>query len=279
MSGSVAVLASAVDSVLDLAVSLFNYFAVANSEKPADDTFNYGRGKIEAIASVIEGVIITISGFYILYESVKKALANTPISDIEISVGVMIVSFVITFFLVTYLNLVAKKTNSLVIKSDALHYKTDMLTNGAVLVSLILIKLTGLEIVDSIIGGAIAVYIIYSAYTLIKEGVLMLMDVALDDATVDAIQSIIESQQELSDYHYLKTRRSGKYNFVDVHLVFNESFSLMAAHKVSDRVEDKIRALDSESEWVINIHLDPVDDSDETVEQRLNKHKHETTNL
>ena len=127
-SGSVAVLASAVDSILDMFVSIFNYFAISNSEKPADEQFNYGRGKIEALASVIEGTIITMSGLFLLYQAGKKAYTGEVSSYMETSLIVMVISLFITIALVAYLNAVAKASNNMVIKADALHYKTAAFT-------------------------------------------------------------------------------------------------------------------------------------------------------
>jgi len=261
MSGSVAVLASAVDSILDLFVSLFNYFAISNAEKPADDTFNYGRGKIEALASVIEGTIITISGLFLLYQAAEKAYTGEISTYLGASLIVMIISLVITLLLVLFLNKVAKKTKNMVIKADALHYKTDVYTNGAVLISLMLIYLTGYEIVDVIVGGGIALFIIYSAYELIEEGILVLLDRSLNEEQVIKIKSIIEEEKKVNDYHFLKTRQAGQYTFVDVHLVFDCLITLMEAHRASDRIEDKIKELDTDTNWVVNIHLDPYDDS------------------
>ena len=262
MSGSVAVLASAVDSVLDLFVSIFNYFAISNSEKPADDQFNYGRGKIEALASVIEGTIITISGLFLLYQAISKYLNDTISSYGEISIIVMIISLGITIGLVAYLNAIAKQTDNMVIKADALHYKTDVYTNIAVLVSLVSIYFTSYEIIDVIIGGAISVYIIYSAYELIEEGVMVLLDRALDEDITQKIKEIIANENKVNDYHFLKTRTAGNNNFVDVHIVFDCLISLMDAHRASDHIEDKIKNLDKNKQWIINIHLDPYDDSD-----------------
>ena len=261
MSGSVAVLASAVDSILDLFVSLFNYFAISNAEKPADDTFNYGRGKIEALASVIEGTIITISGLFLLYQAAEKAYTGEISTYLGASLIVMIISLVITMLLVLFLNKVAKKTKNMVIKADALHYKTDVYTNGAVLISLMLIYLTGYEIVDVIVGGGIALFIIYSAYELIEEGILVLLDRSLNEEQVIKIKSIIQEEKKVNDYHFLKTRQAGQYTFVDVHLVFDCLITLMEAHSASDRIEDKIKELDTDTNWVVNIHLDPYDDS------------------
>lgn len=260
-SGSVAVLASAIDSILDLFVSIFNYFAISNSEKPADNKFNYGRGKIEALASVIEGTIITISGFFLFYVAIKKYITGEISQYAQISIIVMAISLFVTTALVIYLNKIAKDTNNMVIKADALHYKVDIWANIAVLVSLLLVYISGDEIFDVIIGGAIALYIIYSAYELIQDGVLVLLDSSLEDDFIEEIKTIIQNENDVNDYHWLKTRNAGNNNFVDVHLVFDCVITLMAAHRVSDTIEEKIKLLDSSKTWIINIHLDPYDDS------------------
>jgi len=262
ISGSVAVLASAIDSILDMFVSLFNYFAISNAEKPADKYFNYGRGKTEALASVIEGVIITISGLFLLYTAINKYFSNEISTYINISLIVMIISLFITISLVAYLNAVAKKTNNMVIKADALHYKTDVWVNIAVLLSLVIVHFTGYEIVDIIIGASISLYIIYSAYELIEDGVLVLLDRALPQSQAKNIEKIFQSCKDINDFHDLKTRTAANTNYLDVHLVFDCLITLMAAHKIADRIEAKIRKLDTKKDWVINIHMDPYDDSD-----------------
>jgi cation diffusion facilitator family transporter len=260
-SGSVAVLASAVDSVLDMFVSLFNYFAINSAEKPADDDFNYGRGKIEALASVIEGTIITISGLFLFYTAIEKYINQRTSSYLNESLTIMIISLFITISLVIYLNKIAKDTNNMVIKADALHYKTDVYSNGAVLVSLLLVHFTNNEIFDVIIGAMISIYIIYSAYELIQDGVLVLLDRSLDDDIVNHIMEIIDNEPKVNSYHFLKTRQAGNDTFVDVHLVFDTEISLLDAHQISDIIEDKIKKLDTNTNWVINAHLDPYDDS------------------
>ena len=261
-SGSVAVLASAVDSILDMFVSLFNYFAISNSEKPADEHFNYGRGKIEALASVIEGVIITMSGLFLLYTAIKKYFTGEVSTYLDISLIVMVISLFITIGLVAYLNAVAKKTNNMVIKADALHYKTDVWVNVAVLFSLVAVYFTQYEIIDIIVGIGISIFIIYSAYELIEDGVLVLLDRALDEEISEQIIKIIKSEKQINDYHFLKTRCAGDNNFVDVHLVFDCLIPLMDAHSIADIVEDKIKELDETKTWITNIHMDPYDDSD-----------------
>ena len=259
-SGSVAVLASAIDSVLDMFVSIFNYFAISNSEKPADKNFNYGRGKIEALASVIEGTIICVSGLFLLYQAAKKAINGDVSKYLDISLFVMSISLIITIALVIFLNKIAKQTGSMVIKADALHYKTDVYSNAAVLISLVLVTFTGIELIDIIIGGGISIFIIFSAYELIKEGVLVLLDRSLKEETVKKIIKIIKEENRVNAHHLLKTREAGNQTFVEVHLVFDCIITLMDAHRISERIEDKIQQIDSTRQWLINIHMDPYDD-------------------
>ncbi|MDO8453087.1 MAG: cation diffusion facilitator family transporter [Sulfurimonas sp.] len=260
-SGSIAVLASAIDSFLDLTVSLFNYFALNNAEKDPDEQFHFGRSKIEPLAAVIEGTIISFSAIFILYEALKKFVHNEPMQHITESVLVMVASFVITAILVLFLNYVAKKTKNMVIKADALHYKTDLFSNGSVLIALALISYTGEQLIDPILGVGIALYMIYSAIPIIKEGVLMLLDAAIPQEDIQKIQNIIESEPEITTYHDLKTREAGSHIFISVHAVFNINISLYDAHLISDRIEEKLRKLFEDKKSHILIHLDPYDDS------------------
>ncbi|NPA03420.1 MAG: cation transporter, partial [Epsilonproteobacteria bacterium] len=188
LSGSTAVLASAIDSILDIAVSMFNYFAISKAEKAPSEKFNYGLGKIEALAAVIEGTIITISGLFIFYKGVMNIIQERQIEYLGSSILVMVISILLTGALVVYLNSVYKKTQNMVIKSDALHYKTDLFSNSAVLLSLAIIYFTGWHWIDGVFGIAIAIYIIKEAFELIKEGTLMLLDVALEEEMVERIK-------------------------------------------------------------------------------------------
>jgi len=261
MTGSVAVIASAIDSLLDMVISIFNNIAVRVSESKPDSKFNYGKGKIEGLAALFEGLFISASGLYIIYEGIRKIIDHEPIVKISLSIYVMVFSMAVTFFLVMFLAYVVRKTNHLVIKSDLLHYKTDLLTNGAVLVSLIVVKITGWYYIDFILSILIGVYIIKEASEIVKEGFEILLDVSLDFETVEKIKEIIKKEPLVLDYHCLRTRKSGNRNFVDVHLVLTPDMKLKLAHTIIENVEEKIRKLDPDKKWIINIHADPYDDS------------------
>jgi ferrous-iron efflux pump FieF len=263
LSGSVAVLASAVDSLLDLVVSAFNYFALHHSDKEPDEHFNFGRRKLEPLAAVIEGTIISLSALFILYESISKLVQGSGVEHLDASIIVMTISIVITAALVLFLRYVANKTGNMVIRADALHYQTDLLSNGAVLVALGLIALTDFPLIDPILGIGISAYMLYSAFPLIKEGILMLLDAALDSENVAKIDQLLNSQLDISSYHDLRTRRSGSDINLSVHIVFSISTSLYDAHMVGDRIELALKNLFPDNNIYALIHLDPYDDSEE----------------
>ncbi|MFA5454912.1 MAG: cation diffusion facilitator family transporter [Sulfurimonas sp.] len=262
LSGSIAVLASAIDSLLDLTVSLFNYFALHNSEKDPDDKFHHGRSKIEPLAAVIEGTIISLSALFILYEALVKIVHPREMEYMGVSIFVMLISIIITSLLVLFLNGVAKKTGNMVIKADALHYKTDLFSNGAVLLALGLVFFTGENLIDSVLGIGIGIYMIYSAMPIIKEGVLMLLDAALSEEDIQKIKDIIENDATTTNYHHLQTRESGSHIFISVHVVFNVSISLYDAHLISDKLEAKLKKLFENKKVHVLIHMDPYDDSE-----------------
>ena len=260
MSGSVAVLASAIDSILDMAVSLFNFFAIKKAEEHPNEMFPYGKGKVQAIAGVIEGTIITLSGIFIIYEAIRKVLHEEPTQYLGISLGVMLFSILVTFFLVRYLLVVAEKTDNIVIKADALHYQTDLLSNGAVVAALLVVWLTGWDWVDALFGLGIGLYIIYSAYEIIEEGIMILLDRSLPSEIVAKIGEIIGNHPKVNGFHWLKTRTDGTRNYVEFHLVLTPEMTLEEAHHIAEELECKIAALEPNKGWVITPHFDPYDD-------------------
>ncbi len=262
LSGSVAVLASAIDSILDMGVSVFNYFAIKKSEENPSEEYQYGKGKIQAIAALIEGTIITISGLFIIYIGVKKFFEVYETTLLTPSIIAMSISIIITYFLVQYLSKVAYETDNLVIKADALHYKTDLWSNAAVLISLVLVFITKLDWIDALFGIGIGIYIIYSAYEIIVEGIGILLDRALDPNIVAKIGEIISKHPEVTSFHWLRTRTDGTTNFVEFHMVLRPNILLLEAHRIADEVEDIMREIDRRKRWVITPHFDPYDDED-----------------
>lgn len=265
ISGSVVVLASAIDSLLDMFVSLFNHFTYKKAQSPSTASFNYGFGKLEGMAGIVESALICGSGAYIIYRSIQKFIANEAIKSIESGIFIMLISICATFRIVSFLKIVAKNNHSIIIKSEILHYKTDLFSNIAVILSLILVYITGIGAIDCLVGAILGIYICAQSYKIAREGFLILLDRAIDDETHDKIVAILESHKgrAISSYHNLKSRQSGKNIFLEYHLVFDKEISLFSAHEISDRIEAQIKGISADFEWIILVHLDPYDDSND----------------
>lgn len=261
-SGSVAVLGSAIDSMLDFIVSLLNLFALRKSRKQADERFNFGYTKLEALAALFECVIIVVAAGYIFYESVKKFSEPNLEINLGLSLGVMVFSVVVTLCLVLFLNQISKKSGNLIIKADALHYKIDLFSNLAVIISLLIIKFSGFVMIDAIFGIVISGYIAQSAINLGKDAFGILLDHAASPEVTDEIIKMIKAKQRISDFHYLNTRQSVNTIFLTLHLVFDKDISLYDAHEVADSLEAEIREKFKEFSWQITTHLDPYNDKE-----------------
>ncbi len=270
ISGSVALLSSAVDSLLDTGVSIFNYFAIKFSKDPADREHNYGHGKMEGIAATFEWIIITLSGLYIIYESVIKIITPEPIKYINWTLVVMLISILATGWLVYFLNSVYKKTKNLVIKWDALHYKMDFFTNIAVIITLaILFFFPTLGWIDWVVWWFIWIYIIIEAYKLIMQWTDLLLDKILtENEDIRKIIQMYVDSWEIQSFHCLKTRAWGSHDkFVEFHFVMPPETTILKAHDTGDKIEDSIELLDTKSRWHIVWHIDPYDDSKTDVKK------------
>lgn len=261
-TGSIVVLASAIDSLLDICMSAFNYFALKEAQKPANKHFNYGFVKIQYIATMLEGLIILASAGYIFYKSILHLDLKTPIVDMKIAIWVMILSIFVVGVLIMFLGKIAKSTQNQVIKTDILHYKSDLFSNGAILLSLVVIELSGFYLIDSIFGILIAFYIAYSAFGIIKSGVFMLLDKALDENTQKNILQILENSA-IFGYRNFKTRIVDDKVFVVIDLIFPKAITLASAHYIADSIEENIKKIDPAKKWEVITHLEPAEYFDE----------------
>ncbi len=262
MTGSITVLASAVDSCLDFLVSAFNAVAVRQAGRPSDEAFNYGRGKLEGLAASFEGAFILVSAVYIAWQSIQRLTHPQTLlpADLNIAAAVIVLSISVTGTLVFYLKRASKIARSLILEADAMHYRTDLLTGAGVLGSLIAIRLTGWQILDPLVALALSIYIAAASLPLMRKGLGQLLDRSLDPILVERIRSVAESHAMVNGMHEIRSRLAGDTYFLDFHLVLSESMTLGQAHRISDEIENRIRALE-QVRWSINIHLDPVDDS------------------
>ncbi|PHS30192.1 MAG: divalent metal cation transporter FieF [Methylophaga sp.] len=257
MSDSVSVLATLLDSSLDVVASVINLFAVRHALQPADHEHRFGHGKAEALAGMAQAFFIAGSaGFLLLQASGRLFHPQAEIASLEIGVGVMIFSIIATLLLLSFQKYVISKTHSTAIKADALHYKTDLWVNASVIVALVL-TFYGWPYFDALFAVGIAIFILYSAWGIIRESIDLLMDHELPDAERKKIKDRVMTHGDVLGLHDLRTRRSGNTIFIQLHLELDGALSLSVAHAVAERVEQDLISLFPSAEVII--HEDPVD--------------------
>ena len=255
ITDSVSLLSTLVDSILDAGASLITMVAVHHAMKPADDDHKFGHGKAEALAGLVQSVIIALSALFLLYEVSTRLITPEPIEHSPIGLGVVMFAIVATLFLISYQNRVIAQTGSVAIKADSMHYKTDLYINGGVLIALVLSRYTESSLFDSILGGAIAIYIFYSSWQIARQVADILMDRELPLDIVEKIRSIALSHNFVIGIHDLRTRSTGHEIFVQLHMELDGGITLYKAHEISDEVEASIEAEFANAE--VLIHLDP----------------------
>lgn len=258
LTGSVSVLASAVDSILDIGSSTVNYFAIKQSEQPPDNDHRYGHAKFESLASLIQAGVITLSGLYILYEAYARFESGKAVKSIEGGIWVMLFSLAVTFFLVIFLRKVAKKENSSILKTESLHYEIDLLTGGGVLAGLVLVKVTGINAIDPFISVLIALKTVYSALVLGKEVSEDLVDKALDEDDLKKIHGVLNQYNcVIVGWHKLRTRKAGTEKFADLHVQVNRHLTIEDAHTIADMIEKDIAETLGGAD--VQIHIEPCE--------------------
>ena len=256
ITGSMSMITSAVDSLGDLFISVVNLFVIRFSGLAPDDEHNYGHHKIEGLGAMFEGGFIFAAGCFIVYEAIHKITVGEVSHDSVLGIAVMLPILAMTFGTVLYLRKVAKETGSLVVKADALHYTTDVHVNIGVLVSLVLVKLTGKPILDSIISIGIALYMIYSSLHVLKEGFGLVMDKSLEPEVVKKLTGALAACGKIIGFHDFKTR-AGRVPHVDFHIVVRPEMTALEVHDVYLELRAAIRAI-AGAETKVLMHTDPL---------------------
>jgi len=258
ISGSISVFAQAADSFLDLFAGLVTFFAVRIATKPADEEHPFGHGKVEDMAGMVQGVLLFIAAGLIIYSSVQRIINKTPIELAEAGMVAMVVSMVASVLLSRHLLKVSRATGSVVLEANARNITGDIYSTAAVLVGLIVVRLTGLSILDPIIAIGIAIYIAKIAYDAINKPLLGLVDASLPRSEQAVIKSCLAEQgNQIVGFHELRTRRSGNQRYIDLHLVMAKGISLEQAHQVCDLLEVDIRLKLPRTN--VTIHVEPCD--------------------
>jgi len=267
LTGSVGLLGSLIDSTLDLAASLLNALALREASLPADREHRFGHGKAEALAGLGQATLIAGSSAFLIFESVNRIAHPVALSHSAIGIAVIAVSMIATVVLVLYQKSVVRRTGSLAISADSLHYASDLVLNGSVIVGLVMGGMMNLPRADAVVGLLVGFYIVYGAWRILRLAYDQLMDHEFDDSDRQKIKDIVARNPHVRHMHDLRTRRSGLDSFIQLHIELDPQISLMKAHAISDRVEAAIKAAFPHAEVII--HEDPagVEDLSRLIEQ------------
>ncbi|WP_095125486.1 cation diffusion facilitator family transporter [Pseudomonas sp. Irchel s3a12] len=254
LSGSVSMLAGLTDSALDGIASLLNLLAVHYALRPADNDHRYGHGKAESLAGMAQALFIGGSAVLIAFQAYERIQHPEPLGAPWISIGVIIFSLLLTVALLVLQHRVIKQTGSNAVRADSLHYRSDLLLNGSILVALVLAGF-GWHQLDAWFGLGIAAYILWSAIQIARESFSVLMD---EELPTDVSQHMLElacSVPGVLGAHDLRTRISGNHWFVQLHLELPGELTLSVAHGISDQAADAIHKAYPRAE--VLVHADP----------------------
>ncbi len=255
ITGSVALLGSLLDSVLDFSISFINFFAVKHALTPADNEHRFGHGKAEALAALGQGIIIAVSAGFLAWRSIESFIDPQPLAHGSVGIVVICISIALTLLLVFVQRRVAAQTGSLAIAADSAHYEGDLYMNIAVIGAILLADFVALPIADPILGLVVTVILLRSSQSILVKAGKQLMDHEVNEPTRDKIRDIIMAHKDVLAMHDLRTRKSGTQLFIQCHIELDGSMSLNRAHRISDEVE--MRLLEAFPGSDILIHQDP----------------------
>ncbi|ANC01603.1 ferrous iron transporter [Pseudomonas putida] len=255
LSGSVSLLAGLTDSALDAVASFLNLLAVHYALRPADDDHRFGHGKAEALAGMAQALFIAVSAVLIGFQAVERLQTPQPLGDTGAGIAVMLLSLVLTVALLAFQLKVIRITGSTAVRADSLHYRSDLLLNGSILLALLLAGF-GWPQLDALFGLGIALYILWSALQIARESTSILMDQELPADIGERMQELALAIPGVKGVHDLRTRVSGSHWFVQLHLELPGVLPLHEAHALCVKASEAIRERYPRAD--VMVHADPV---------------------
>lgn len=268
-TGSVALLSSLIDSSVDAFASIVTLVGVRYALQPPDTTHRFGHGKGEPLAAVAQALFIAGSGVLLTYQAISRIVNPEPLRQSWIGIAVMLVSILLTLALVGYQRHVIRRTGSVAIRADSLHYSGDIAMNAAVIAAILLADYTGKTVFDPLFAIGIAVFLIASAARIARRSLDMLMDRELPAEKRRRIREIVMTHPETRGVHDMRTRNAGDRYFIEFHLELDRHLTLEEAHDITDAVELEVMAAFPNSE--VLIHQEPEGLEDERLDLRLKR--------
>jgi ferrous-iron efflux pump FieF len=255
-TGSLAVLASAIDSLLDILMSSVNYLGIRQAEQPADTSHPFGHGKFETVATLVQSLLIAVSGGGIIFESIRRLLRGAELAHLGGGMAVLLLAAVVSWVLTRYLRRIARETDSSALQAEALHFSMDVYTNLALVVGLGAVTFFDLPWLDPVLSLLVGLYILYKAGQLIRHSMRDVLDEQLPETIRQEVEHLIRAHHEhLLDFHNLRTRRAGSQKIMDFHLTVCKHLSVAEAHAIADHLEKRIKQQIPGAD--VTIHIEP----------------------
>ena len=254
-TGSVAMLGSLADTTLDLIASLVTFFGVRYAAMPADAEHRFGHGKAEALAALVQVILIAFSALGIGWRAIDRLRQSEVTHGLDMGIGVSLVAMAATFALLAYQRYVIGRTGSVAIRTDHVHYKSDLLLNLSVIVALVLDQRFGWHLADPLLGLAIGLWLLWGAYSAASHSIDQLMDREWSDDERLAFLTATKQHPELAGLHDMRTRSSGAHRFVQFHVWVPGEWSVREAHDKLDACEEALQQRFPGTEIII--HMDP----------------------
>ena len=255
-TGSVALLSSLVDSLVDAAASLVTFFAIRQAIVPADREHRFGHGKAEPLAALGQSAFLVGSAVLLMFEAIRRLIAPVPVQHAPAGIAVMVFAIALTAGLIAYQRHVVRRTGSLAVGADELHYLGDVILNLSFITTLIVDRVFTVPLLDPAFGAAVGLWIIYSAVKIARLSLTQLMDRELPDEERARVRAIAESHPEIRAVHDIRTRVAGPTAFIQLHIEMDGGISLLRAHEISDEVEARLQDAFPHAEIII--HGDPA---------------------
>ena len=269
ITGSVAVLSSLLDSLVDVAASVVTLVSVHHALRPPDRAHRFGHGKAEPLGALAQAAFVAGSGLFLVFQAIDRLIDPEPLSATGVGIAVMVMSIGLTLGLLGFQHHVVKKTGSLAIAADSAHYRGDLLTNLAVIATLVAFDLTEATWIDPLVAIAIAGYLLVNAVGIGRHALDLLMDRELPPAERARIEAVVLADRRVRGLHDLRTRDSGTTRFIELHLELDGALTLTAAHDIADVVELALREAFPQTEVIL--HQEPAGLDDERLDAAIER--------
>jgi cation diffusion facilitator family transporter len=255
LTGSIGILADAVHSLIDLTGAIVGFFAVKVSGRPPDEDHRFGHGRAEDLAGAVIAGLIFSAGGMIAYQAVRRLMAGSIVDMVDAGIITTAAAIAINVAVSRYVFTVARAADSVALEATGRDLMADVLSSVAVLVGLVLVRVTGQAVLDPIVALIVVVFIVRAAVVTMREAVTALMDTRLPEEEESLIRKLLDERQEVANYHSLRTRKAGSQRHVVVHIVVPSEKTVEEGHRIAEEMEDEIRKLLRNA--TVTIHVEP----------------------